>query len=96
MNRDLARQVLAALIVGGFFFALFYLFYVVGDRIDPRDILMMMVGGLVTKFGTVVDWSFGGSDGSERKTSIMAEIIARRERRRAYAESEPEKDEYDT
>ena len=76
MDKVKIRQIVAAFVLLAFFLSLGYIFKVaVGDNsFDPKDILMMMLGALVSKFSTVIDWFFGTSESSEYKTQIMSEM----------------------
>ena len=38
-----------------------------------KDVALMITGALIAKSGTIVDWAFGSSQGSETKTEIMAD-----------------------
>lgn len=38
-----------------------------------KDVALMIVGALIAKSGTIVDWSFGSSQSSNHKTEIMAD-----------------------
>jgi uncharacterized membrane protein len=63
---------LAIAIVYGFF-------YILGNMTKfvipegSRDIVMLVIGVIVGKFGTIVDHEWGSSSGSEKKTDIIAE-----------------------
>ena len=37
-----------------------------------KDVALMIVGALITKSGTIVDYAFGGSQSSDRKTELLA------------------------
>jgi hypothetical protein len=54
-------------------FAVFYL--VLSGRTDVawKDVALMIIGALIAKSGTIVDWAFGSSQGSETKTELLAD-----------------------
>jgi len=37
-----------------------------------RDVSMLIVGALITKSGTIIDWAFGSSESSAKKTELLA------------------------
>lgn len=62
-KRDYALISLAVVIVIGFFAGLVSLVFVTLDKgSGTYELLYMMFGALITKFGTVVDYFFGASD----------------------------------
>ena len=62
-KRDYALIALAVVIVVGFFAGLVCLVFVTLDKgSGTYELLYMMFGALITKFGTVVDYFFGSSD----------------------------------
>jgi hypothetical protein len=62
-KRDYALISLAVVIVIGFFAGLVSLVFVTLDKgSGTYELLYMMFGALITKFGTVVDYFFGSSD----------------------------------
>ncbi len=62
-KRDYALITLAVVIVIGFFAGLVSLVFVTLDKgSGTYELLYMMFGALITKFGTVVDYFFGSSD----------------------------------
>ena len=62
-KRDYALIALAVVIVVGFFAGLVSLVFVTLDKgSGTYELLYMMFGALITKFGTVVDYFFGSSD----------------------------------
>lgn len=57
-------------LIGTFFiFALVMLGYV---NQAWRTETSMIVGALIAKSGTIIDWAFGDSEGSRKKTELMA------------------------
>jgi len=49
-------------------------FYIVSQgyiSIDWKDVIMMITGSLITQVTTIVQWSFGSSKGSEKKTDAL-------------------------
>ena len=62
-KRDYALIALAVVIVVGFFAGLVSLVFVTLDKgSGTYELLYMMFGALIAKFGTVVDYFFGSSD----------------------------------
>lgn len=62
-KRDYALITLAVVIVVGFFAGLVSLVFVTLDKgSGTYELLYMMFGALIAKFGTVVDYFFGSSD----------------------------------
>lgn len=62
-KRDYALITLAVVIVVGFFAGLVSLVFVTLDKgSGTYELLYMMFGALIAKFGTVVDYFFGASD----------------------------------
>lgn len=62
-KRDYALIALAVVIVSGFFIGLVSLVFVELDKLSGTyELLYMMFGALITKFGTVIDYFFGSSD----------------------------------
>lgn len=62
-KRDNSVTYLAAVIVAGFFAGLISLVFVHLDKgSGTYELLYMMFGALIAKFGTVVDYFFGASD----------------------------------
>ena len=62
-KRDYALIALAAVIVIGFFAGLVSLVFVTLDKgSGTYELLYMMFGALIAKFGTVIDYFFGSSD----------------------------------
>lgn len=52
---------------------LFVLLLVLEIPLSIKDPLMIAFGMFVTKFGTVVDYFFGSSEGSKEKTKLLGE-----------------------
>lgn len=64
-KKDATVVVLAGVIVLGFFAGLISLVYIHLDKgSGTYELLYLMFGGLIAKFGTVVDYFFGASDKS--------------------------------
>ena len=40
-----------------------------------KDAIMMVIGMLVAKVGTIVDWFFGSSKGSSDKTALLDKMV---------------------
>jgi hypothetical protein len=74
-------------------FAVFILVLTGRTDIQWKDVALMITGALIAKSGTIVDWAFGSSQGSEKKTEMMADTakaasITTTETARALAISE--------
>lgn len=65
--KEIFMYVLGALITVGFFATLFYLIYS-GTFVETIN---LVVGTLITAFGTVVGYFYGSSKGSADKTELM-------------------------
>jgi hypothetical protein len=75
MDRDWLNRNIAPIIAGAivlFAFGLF-LIYSLG-KIDPanKDVMLIVIGSVTTTLATVVGYYFGSSQGSSRKTEILA------------------------
>lgn len=75
MDRDWLNRNIAPIIAGAivlFTFGLF-LIYSLG-KIDPanKDVMLIVIGSVTTTLATVVSYFFGSSQGSSRKTEILA------------------------
>lgn len=70
-KRDVALYVLAGLVVTGFF-ALCVILFIFPIPKDQGNVVMVLFGGLVTGFGTVLNYFFGSSKGSSDKTALLA------------------------
>jgi hypothetical protein len=71
MNQEKTAQMFVGLAVIVGFFAAFYASYVKVIDGSMRDIVLVFVGWLGSKFSTVVDYHYGSSSGSARKDEIM-------------------------
>lgn len=71
LGRELGMYVIAIIVIVATFWVLKQ---VLGVEIPAgnRDVVMMIVGVLVAKFGTIVDFFYGSSKGSADKTDAMA------------------------
>jgi hypothetical protein len=65
------RSVLALLVVVGFFTILGIMLSGVVVLLD-NPTMTMMFGSLTTTFGIVMQWYFGSSAGSDRKTEMLS------------------------
>lgn len=63
-------KVLAVMVVFGFFAVLFWLL-LFGLKTDSIEVVLMLVGALITAFITVLSYHFGSSAGSSRKTEAI-------------------------
>jgi len=67
---EIAQGLIAIAVLFGLGYSMFKLF---GAEVPVtnREILMTIVGFLVAKAGTIVDWYFGSSRGSSEKTDAL-------------------------
>ena len=68
--REVALYVIGAIVFAGFFWSVLRL---MGQEVPAanRDSLMLLLGVLSAKFGTVVDYFFGSSKGSADKSEAL-------------------------
>lgn len=68
---------LAVFIVGSFVLAIFSMIFFPPMSIPPEisAIINMLLGALVAKFGTVVDFNFGSSQGSKDKDDAQNKVV---------------------
>jgi hypothetical protein len=71
--KDLAQLILGALVVVGFF-GLLVVLAVTTIPTENKDIMLMVVGGLIGSFVTVVGYYFGSSSGSSAKDKIISDM----------------------
>lgn len=69
-NKELYMYILGAIIVIAFF-ATIYLLAKVEMPITNKDLLLIVIGALVAKFGDVVAYFFGSSKGSADKNEML-------------------------
>ena len=71
--KDLFQYILGALIVVGFFTLLIVLALV---KVPPenKDLLNIVVGGLIGAFATIVGYYFGSSSSSSKKDEMIGNI----------------------
>lgn len=69
--RDKVPMILAVTITAGFFGILMFVF-MHGVQDQAKDMAYIMVGTLGTAWGGVVNYYFGSSHGSDKKTEILA------------------------
>lgn len=72
VGREAGQYAIATLVFYGLGYTMQKLF-VTEIPSSNRDAFMMILGFLVAKGGTVVDWFFGSSKGSADKTEALAE-----------------------
>lgn len=70
-TRDILMYSLGGIIVVAFFTTV-YLLIKNPAPVENKDILLIVIGALVAKFGDVVGYFYGSSRGSADKTDIMA------------------------
>ncbi len=66
-TKDLYMYILGALIAIGFFVVLFFLIY----QGKFESTINLVIGTLITAFGTVVGYFFGSSKGSSDKNNLI-------------------------
>lgn len=69
-NKELYMYILGAIIVIAFF-ATIYLLAKVEMPLTNKDLLLIVIGALVAKFGDVVAYFFGSSKGSSDKNEML-------------------------
>ena len=69
-NKELYMYILGAIIVIAFF-ATIYLLAKVEMPLTNKDLLLIVIGALVAKFGDVVAYFFGSSKGSADKNEKL-------------------------
>lgn len=69
-NKELYLYILGAIIVIAFF-ATIYLLAKVEMPLTNKDLLLIVIGALVAKFGDVVAYFFGSSKGSADKNEML-------------------------
>ena len=69
-NKELYMYILGAIIVIAFF-ATIYLLAKVEMPLTNKDLLLIVIGALVAKFGDVVSYFFGSSKGSSDKNEML-------------------------
>ena len=47
------------------------LYFVLDKRVEPTEVVMLVIGALIAKFGDVVAYYFNSSAGSEMKTDLL-------------------------
>jgi len=72
-----SQQGIAYTIVGAFVVALFLWMLYPPKAVDQvaLAIINMLVGALITKFSTVVDFLFGSSQGNKEKDSVQGDVM---------------------
>jgi len=73
--KDVAQLILGGLIVIGFF-ALLVVLALVKIPPENKDIMLMVVGGLIGCFVTVVGYYFGSSSSSSTKDKTISDIAS--------------------
>jgi hypothetical protein len=71
------KAVLAGVIAIGFFVILFVLFRAQTDfPAGVKEMLLVLLGALISSFKDITSYYFGSSAGSERKDRVIAESVA--------------------
>ena len=71
------RLIIAPLTILGFFAVIGFLLYIMalGDEITMNEalkaLLLILIGAMARDYGTLMNFCFGSTFGSERKTEIM-------------------------
>lgn len=65
------QAALAVLITLGFFGALALVYLIPAPDGVARDAVLILIGALGARWGTVVDWHFGSSSGSAQKNAAL-------------------------
>jgi hypothetical protein len=66
------KALLGLLVIAGFFAVVFILIYSPGINPTVKDILLILLGCLVTLVKDVYGYYFGSSEGSAKKTELLA------------------------
>ena len=74
--KDKAPAIIAAGIVGGFF-GMLGLMSFIALPIENKDALLLMMGGLIGAFTSVVAYYYGSSSGSRLKTDALANLAGK-------------------
>jgi len=69
-TKEIFMYALGGLVVIGFFFILYIIFSKTMPT-ENKEIGLLVIGALVTKFGDVINYFFGSSKGSADKTELM-------------------------
>ena len=72
--RHLRRDLVGLIAVGGFVVVTVLLFEGRVIDVSVKDVALVLVGQLAAKFGTVVDYHYGSSEGSNAKTQALADL----------------------
>jgi len=72
------RPLIGGLVIVGSF-GLFALIYVWPCAAGLNDILLLIVGALIANMTTVVNWYFGSSEGSMKKTDATIALMERQQ-----------------
>ena len=54
-------------------FAIFIMVILGKADLQWRDVALMIIGAIITKSGTIIDWYYGSSQDSSKKTDLLAE-----------------------
>lgn len=65
------QAALAVLITLGFFGALALVYLIPAPDGVARDAVLILIGALGARWGTVIDWHFGSSSGSAQKNAAL-------------------------
>jgi hypothetical protein len=71
-NKDWLMYIIGCLVVATYLFATIYML-VKPDANNDTKIFMLLIGGLISAFATILGYYFGSSQGSADKTKLLAE-----------------------
>lgn len=74
-HMSVIRVFLAIAVTAGYFGA-FWMILEHSDRFKDTQVLIMLVGAISAAFGALMQWAFGSSSGSDRKTELLARAPA--------------------
>ena len=70
-TKDIFQYCLAAVIVSGFFFLVYFVF-IKGLPPENKDVAYLLVGAAIAVFTSVVNYFFASTKGSAEKSDIIA------------------------
>jgi hypothetical protein len=76
MNHMTVIRVFLAVAVTAGYFGAFWTILEHSDRFKDTQLLIVLVSAISTAFGALMQWSFGSSVGSDRKTELLARAPA--------------------
>jgi hypothetical protein len=76
-RRDSFKIAMGTMVTLGFFSVLYTLLLTTVEVTGVKEALLILLGTLGAKFGTVVDYVFGGSAGSDAKNQIIEQNLGK-------------------